>query len=331
MAISVALCTYQGAAYLQEQLDSLLAQSLLPDEVVVRDDASTDDTWQILERFAADAPMPVRLHRNPERVGFRRNFGLALAATTGDLVSLCDQDDVWRPHRLQALSAALEEMPDALLAFSDAEMVGPSLEPLGYRLWEALGLDGPTMTRLRSPEGLHLLLHRNYVTGATTLARRELLRLALPLPGDDVARFHDAWLGLVAAYAGKVCPVPQALILYRQHAQQQTGAPPPAAGAAAAAERLQDSRRDWELGRQALQAEELLRRGAGWAAPRPAERDTLFLQQHEEHMRRRGALPASAGVRFPLVLRELVSGRYARHSRGVRSALKDLVAPGTSR
>src|SRR5258706_6945784 len=97
---SVAMCTCNGAAYLADQLESIAAQSRLPDELVVRDDASVDDTPAVIQAFAARAPFPVRFERNADRLGSTRNFDGAIAACTGDLIALSDQDDVWHQDKV---------------------------------------------------------------------------------------------------------------------------------------------------------------------------------------------------------------------------------------
>src|ERR1700721_1466926 len=95
MSVSIAMTTYNGEAHLQEQLDSLAEQRLLPAELVIGDDGSTDDTLNILERFAGAAPFPVRIHKNPKRLGYRANFLNVARRCTSQLISFCDQDDVW--------------------------------------------------------------------------------------------------------------------------------------------------------------------------------------------------------------------------------------------
>jgi len=105
--VSVALCTYNGAAYLGEQLDSIVAQSRPPDELVVCDDGSTDGTVGLLQAFVPEAPFPVRLYRNERNRGFAKNFERAISLCTGDFIALSDQDDVWKPEKLARLATAL--------------------------------------------------------------------------------------------------------------------------------------------------------------------------------------------------------------------------------
>src|SRR6185295_6827977 len=97
------MCTWNGAAYLRDQLESIAAQTRLPDELIMCDDASIDGTPAIARAFAARAPFPVRLEINEATVGVRQNFTKAIAACTGDLIALSDQDDVWRPDKLRVI------------------------------------------------------------------------------------------------------------------------------------------------------------------------------------------------------------------------------------
>src|SRR5215207_2518174 len=99
--ISIALCTYNGEQYLQQQLDSFVAQSRPPDELVVCDDRSTDRTVPIVEDFAKRAPFRVELVINETNLGSTRNFEKAIGLCTGDIIFLADQDDVWLPEKLR--------------------------------------------------------------------------------------------------------------------------------------------------------------------------------------------------------------------------------------
>src|SRR4051812_29809463 len=100
--VSVAMATYNGAEFIRDQLRSLALQKRLPDELVVSDDGSTDDTVDILEAFAETAPFPVRISVNRENLGFTRNFERAILGCGGDIIYICDQDDVWFPNKIQS-------------------------------------------------------------------------------------------------------------------------------------------------------------------------------------------------------------------------------------
>ena len=128
MKLSVALCTYNGQAYLQDQFASLLAQDRLPTEVVISDDASTDDTLSLVDAFAKQAPFPVYVLVNQSNIGTAYNFSRAIAACSGDIIALCDQDDVWLPQKLDLIMQAFSSNPQIGYAFLDAIVVDQHLQ-----------------------------------------------------------------------------------------------------------------------------------------------------------------------------------------------------------
>src|SRR5262249_10160572 len=103
--ISIALCTYNGAKYLSSQLESYLAQTCLPDEVVVCDDCSQDETVTILNDFAIRAPFPVRILVNDQNLGSTKNFEKSISLCSGEIIFLSDQDDVWMPNKIERVSS----------------------------------------------------------------------------------------------------------------------------------------------------------------------------------------------------------------------------------
>lgn len=220
--LSVALCTYNGAAHLEKQLDSLTQQTRLPDELVVRDDASSDDSVAIVRAFAARAPFPVRIYEAEHNAGYVRNFEEAIQLCQGDLIALSDQDDVWLPKKLELLEEALKADSHDLVSFSDAALVDGELNLLGQSMWQSMAFSRRDFRRAERLGMRQQLLKGCYVTGAAMCFRSSILPVVLPLPLD---RMHDAWIALLASYLGKVIPVPQQLMLYRQHGTNQIGAP----------------------------------------------------------------------------------------------------------
>ena len=128
--ISVALAAYNGARYLEPQLESLARQIRPPWEVVAFDDGSSDGTAALLARFADRAPFPVRLRRNRRRRGYRANFVQAAAACGGDLIAFCDQDDVWEPDKLARMAEPFAD-PEVQLAYHDATLIDATGRPVG--------------------------------------------------------------------------------------------------------------------------------------------------------------------------------------------------------
>ena len=110
--VSVVMCTYNGASrHLREQLDSIFSQTVLPLEIVVQDDGSTDSTMAVLDEYARKAPRGVafRVYRNAVQKGINRNFFSAMRRAEGDLIAVCDQDDIWLPDKIEVQAAAMAD------------------------------------------------------------------------------------------------------------------------------------------------------------------------------------------------------------------------------
>jgi glycosyltransferase involved in cell wall biosynthesis len=220
LRVSVAMATYNGARFLPAQLESIAAQTRLPDEIVVGDDQSGDATEQVIADFARRVSFPVRFTRNEARLGSSQNFVACLGRCTGDVVLLTDQDDAWLPARVERTLAALEEHPEAAYAFSDGELMDEDGRPLAGRLWQRAFFDAAGRTAFRERRGVDVLLRTNVVTGATMGIRRDRIGAALPIPAGWV---HDAWLAFVLELLHGAVPIEEPLIRYRQHASQQIG------------------------------------------------------------------------------------------------------------
>ena len=180
MRLSIAMCTYNGAAYLSEQLESLAAQTRPPDELVVCDDRSNDGrTLEIVKAFARNAPFRVRLSVNRKNLGSKKNFARAIRRCRGDIIFLCDQDDVWRRDKLARFEDTFTSRPETGFVFSDADVVDENLRPLSH-LSDDFGRE--RLTDLEQVKAFHALLRRNLVTGATLAFRSSFRPLVLPIP-----------------------------------------------------------------------------------------------------------------------------------------------------
>ncbi len=220
--LSVAMCTYNGALHLDEQLNSIIQQTLLPDELVVCDDQSEDETVGMLRRFTERAPFPVRIYINSKRLGPKKNFEQAIRNCRGKYIALSDQDDVWLPHKLKHTLSVLKmgenrygvDVP--LLVHTDLYVVdkyGMLLNSSFMQLQHIRHVD-------QNP--LRTLLVQNFVTGCTTVMNRVLVEKSQPFP--DVILMHDWWVALIAASIGKILFIPTPTISYRQHAANVVGA-----------------------------------------------------------------------------------------------------------
>jgi glycosyltransferase involved in cell wall biosynthesis len=218
--LSIALCTYNGAQYLPEQLDSIAAQTRPPDELVVCDDGSADGTLQIIERFAERVPFPVHLHVSEHNLGSTKNFERAIGLCRGNIIALADQDDVWRPEKLARIMAAFTDNPRAGLVFSDAEMVDENLKPLGRRMWRSLGFTRREQESFRRGRGFGVLLRRSVIFGMAMAFRAKHRDKVLPIP---TVCGHDVWIALILAAVAETALIDEPLVLYRQHPANQMG------------------------------------------------------------------------------------------------------------
>jgi glycosyltransferase involved in cell wall biosynthesis len=220
--ISIALCTYNGAAFLPEQLASLAAQTLPPHEIVVFDDGSDDRTRDILTSFKEDYPsLNIRIEVNPHRFGPAGNFQRAIAACDGVIIALCDQDDVWMPQKLAVIADEFQRNPNLGLVFSDADVCDESGNVLGYRLWQSVGFSGRLRRRAERGGAFDVILRQNVVTGATVAFAARLRDLVLPI---DPHWMHDGWIALLIAAVAPVSAIRTPLVKYRQHPGQSIGA-----------------------------------------------------------------------------------------------------------
>jgi glycosyltransferase involved in cell wall biosynthesis len=323
--LSIAMCTYNGAKYLQEQLDSIAAQTRLPDELVVCDDRSSDSTREIIKSFGSNVSFPVHLHLNEENLGVIKNFEKAISLCTGDIIALSDQDDFWNPNKIEKILTAFAENLGAGYIFSNAEFVNESLSPLGSTLWQSIGFEGRLLKEYREGEQVKVLLKRNMVCGATLAFRSSLKNLVLPIP-PVAFLLHDAWIALVASSVGFYgIPLSDSLIYYRQHALQAVG------GKATFLKRLKIAQNSkdaelykmYEQGLLELKNRLLLRQST---FSKDITKEVNLIQQKAEHFSRRAFLRSSSN--FPLkvkgVVSEILTGKYHRFSNSWQSVAKDL-------
>jgi glycosyltransferase involved in cell wall biosynthesis len=222
LRVSIAMCTCNGEKYLLQQIKSICNQTVLPFELVICDDKSTDKTLDLIRHLTTQAPFPVRIVTNPERLGSARNFEKAIRLCTGEIIALCDQDDVWYPEKLETLASMFSSDPALGGAFSDGDLTGPDGECLGVTLWQSFLFDPRAQDAMKRGSAEDVLLRRSVVTG-TTLAFRSTLRdRLLPIPASWM---HDGWLAWMLALNSKLGLCPKKLIAYRIHPSQQIGAP----------------------------------------------------------------------------------------------------------
>jgi len=227
MKISVAMCTYNGESYIQQQLESFANQSRKPDEIVVCDDASKDATVAILKKFAETAPFLVRVLQNKKNLGSTQNFVRAIHLCEGDMIALSDQDDVWRPGKLAALSEVLERDPVIGGVFSDGELIDDRSRRTGHSLWDSIGYTKEMQSQLGRDCPFEVLKKQYFITGATLMFRSEMRKHFTSIPPIWI---HDAFMTWKLAIHSKLVGIPLPLIDYRIHANNQVGVSMPSTG-----------------------------------------------------------------------------------------------------
>lgn len=317
--ISVALCTHNGAAFIAEQLASILAQTRLPDQLVISDDASTDDTVALIHRIIAGAAASIRIDvtRNTEALGVTANFQQALEACSGDLIALCDQDDTWMPDRLAVLGERFDADPELLVLGSDATIIDADGASRGFGLFEALDISAREFGEVHRGDSFAALLRRNLFTGATMMVRADLVSVASPFPGEWV---HDEWLAIVGAATGKVDLLEVPLIGYRQHGANQIGARRLSLRGKVGRLFEERAQSNTEL---ADRADALLAGLRRLGSRVPADR-LAAAEGKVRHQRLRAGLPDSRIIRVVPVMTELLRGGYSRFARGAADAFRDI-------
>lgn len=316
LSLSVALCTCNGERYLPQQLESLAAQTHPPDELVLCDDASEDATLAIAEAFAARGEFPVRIHRNPHRLGVNANFTQAIGLCQGKLIVLADQDDVWAPEKLERLTKALAAK-NIGWAFCDAEVMDEELRPLGYTMWQRVAFTNKEQQLAAEAGMLPILLKHYVVAGATMAFRAELRPHLLPIPPGWP---YDGWLAVVAAAMTPCAIVGEPLQHYRQHNANVVGG--------RRKNFVQQIREALQVERGRYYGEELARwqqlaeRLEAMEAP-PASRTALVAKL--AHLERRANLPNGRIFRLHGIVAELLSGGYRRYARNWGSVALDLL------
>lgn len=316
--LSIALCTYNGKRFLAEQLDSFVAQERQPDELVVCDDGSLDETLLMLHRFAATANFPVRIIENSGRLGSTTNFAQAIGLCTGDIIVLSDQDDVWVSMKLARIESAFIASPNVSGFFSNGILIDEQGNKLRGDLWRRVGFKNGRQARVRTHLALNTLFRGNFVTGATLAFRKRVRDLLLPIPSGWV---HDYWIASILAAASQLDCIDAPLIKYRCHATQQIG--------------VENSVTQlWQRFNEKNNAT-YLSAAERWTEVRDrlCQTDTCnnsaSLSKIEGiivHMLRRGSLPHRRLRRLPSVLAEIINGNYFHYSSGLPSILRDIFA-----
>lgn len=220
--VTIVMSAYNGEKYIREQIDSILASTYQDFDIFITDDVSKDSTLSILKEYEAKHPDKIRVCQNEKNLGYILNFLTGICRTTSEYIMLCDQDDVWKPDKIEKTLVRLKKMearygkniPNAV--FSDAVVVDQNLTTINPSFFESGHLN-PQNTDLS-----HILME-NKLIGCTVMINSALRKILLEHDLPKKAKLHDWWIALIAAAFGKISFINEGLLLYRQHSSNAVG------------------------------------------------------------------------------------------------------------
>jgi glycosyltransferase involved in cell wall biosynthesis len=204
------MATYQGERFVIRQLQSIFPQLSEQDELIVVDDGSTDSTF---EQISSVRDSRLVLIRKNENQGVLRAFETALSRSSGEIVFLSDQDDIWLPGKVEAVLGEFAADPELSLVASDAILIDENDNKIGDSFYAQRG-------KFRSGIWSNLLIGKFH--GCTMAFRSSLLQSVLPFPSGNQVH-HDTWIGCVNALIGKTKYIDHPLVAYRRHSTNVTG------------------------------------------------------------------------------------------------------------
>ena len=222
--ISVALASYNGEKYIEEQLMSICSNTVKPDEIIVSDDGSKDQTVSIVQKVAnseAAAGIEFNILTDNTNHGFCGNFEHALRHTTGDYIFLCDQDDIWMPTKVERIVEAFLTEPSAGMIFHDAEFIDRDGNSFGATLVEKGRWGSNKFNRLPKNDYLEGAISGTVINGMCMCVSRSLLDKCFPFPASFSA--HDHWISFVAVASDACYYYDDCLAMYRLHGENTCG------------------------------------------------------------------------------------------------------------
>jgi glycosyltransferase involved in cell wall biosynthesis len=312
--ISVAIAAYCGEKYIGEQLASIAAQSRVPDEVVIGDDSPDDRMEKVIRDFSG--MLNIRYFRNEFPLGAAANFNRVLSEVAGNVVFLCDQDDLWYPTKVAEMSRVLAG-GGLKGVFCDSTVTDAEAHPLGFSHFDSRGYSGLRKDPDRFLKNqFEASLRRFPAAGHDMALTGELLEKLLPIP--ELSNCHDNYLGVGGAALDAWECIPKELGIFRRHEKSTSQAGKKltlAAQLKAAKESIGKNTFAWNA--------VLFQSVADRLPDLPAERRELLLSR-VRHSRNREAMNTGFVRRAGLIWQEIRSGNYRRFGRGWKNVIQDL-------
>ncbi len=320
---SIALITFNGAKYLQEQLDSLAKQTVLPDELVVCDDCSTDATMEILHRFAETAPFSVRIFQNEKNLGWSANFHKAFFLCENEVTFFCDQDDIWLPEKLEKMLSVFEREPEVGMVLSYDHRVDAAGNPIPFGCHES-----HLTPHLEKENSFRTLFKkRRWGWGAHNMACRTSLREQLVCQDVWEGIPFDCNLYMMSGFLSEVRVVLEPCTYWRRHGENLT---------ARSGKVKNPLKLLWNSVKRHSDLNHILFKLQLWHRLTvdlsrfeqvKGKPEFIFAQNIAIHLENRVRMHGSIWKRLPLWIAELFSGRYFMCSnKPIRDLVSDIFA-----
>lgn len=221
MKTSVALCTYNGESFLNQQIDSILSQSIPVDEIIICDDQSTDSTISILNSYKEKHPDLFKIYINEKNLRSVKNFEKAISLCTNDVIFLSDQDDVWTPEKVEKYLNHFNVNPTISVIASNGFGIDKKGELLDViTIWDVISFIRKGRNKVDYFEVISF--SGNIATGASMAIKNDFIKKTIPFP--EIPEFHhDEWIALIAASENQFDFIDDKMFYYRQHENQQVG------------------------------------------------------------------------------------------------------------
>lgn len=219
--IEIIMGTYNGAKYVGQQVESLLAQTYQDWHLIIGDDLSIDDTQLVLQKLQEKYPNKITVYLFKHGVGIAQNFSRLLELTTAEYIMFCDQDDYWYPEKISKSLLKLQQLEKTwgkeapLLIHTDMKIGDAELNIMSESHWKRQKFNPKRSGKLNAT------LMQNASWGCTMMFNSALVQLATPIPSEGFV--HDFWLVIVASAFGHVDYLDEPTMLYRQHDSNLVG------------------------------------------------------------------------------------------------------------
>ena len=219
---SVVICTYNGAKYIAQQLDSILQQTIPVDEIIICDDCSTDETLSILEKYQRNYPI-IKIFYNPTNIGSTAGFQKGIQHCENEIVFFADQDDEWLPFKVETFLEAFKQNPEIKVISSNGNgILNDQIITNSTSVWDIPAL----LAKMQNSEVIDyfsLIANvTNIATGSAMAARKSFLMTIPEFPSVSEIH-HDEFIALIAAKEKKYLFLDKKLYNYRIHENQQVG------------------------------------------------------------------------------------------------------------